>query len=128
MTVKVLLLCIAAGAVCGITDGIVSTLLRRKHIIFTVISDIILAALLVGLHALISYAYCDGQFFPYAIFGQIASFILLRVLAAKLTRKVAAMLSPVITKRRQKRAERLAERKRKKARNNKEDAVIQTLA
>ena len=114
MTVKVLLLCITAGAICGAADGAVSTLLRRKHIIFTVISDIILAALLVGSHALVSYAYCDGRFFPYAICGQIAGFIILRIAAGKLTRKIVAALSPALTKMRLKRAERAEARKRKK--------------
>ena len=114
MTIKILLLCLLIGAACGTLDGVISTLLRSRHIVFTVINDVVLAAALVGSHAFISYLYCDGIFFPYAICAQILGFIILRIIASKITNKAVAALSPRIMKIREKRKARTAERKRKK--------------
>ena len=82
--------------------------------IFTVICDIFLAAALVGLHTIVSYLYCDGIFFPYAICAQIVGFIALRIITAKLTDIAIKKLSPKIEKLREKRMARITERKRKK--------------
>ena len=114
MTIKILFLCLLIGAVCGLVDGVISTLLRSRHIVFTVINDIVLAAALVGSHAFVSYLYCDGLFFLYAICAQIVGFIILRIVASKVTNKAVAALSPKIMKLKEKRKARMAERKRKK--------------
>lgn len=114
MTVEILLVCLAAGAACGLSDGAVSTLLRRRHVAFTVICDVVLAAVLVGSHTLISYLYCDGIFFPYAICAQIVGFLLLRLISSKITQKLIAALSPRIAKMQAKRKAQAEERKRKK--------------
>lgn len=91
MTVWVFLLCLGVGAACGTLEGVLSPARKRINIVFTILTDVGIAAAAVGLHAVISYLLCDGRFFFYAIAAEIAGFVALayavRQLIAKIGRK-----------------------------------------
>lgn len=88
MTVSVFLLCLAAGMVCGGVDGTLAPLRKRAGIAFTVLTDICLAFVSVGLHALVLYFYCNGQVFFYAVATQIAGYAVSRALMLTLYRAI----------------------------------------
>ena len=90
MTFTAFLLFIAAGLACGFMEGLNEPLRHKSGIVFTVITDVIIAFASVALHAVIIYFKCDGQIFFYAVCAQIIAFLISRSLAAKLACKVAA--------------------------------------
>ncbi len=89
MTVTVFLLSFAAGLGCGTIDGILSPVRKSAGIVFTVITDVVLAFCVVGLHTLVLYFHTDGQVFFYAVAAQLLGFFLSRAAVGALLRKVA---------------------------------------
>lgn len=86
MTFSVFLLYLAAGLGVGIADRSLSPLRTRVGKIFTVLSDVVLALLLVGLHAAIMFGINDGQFFFYAAAGELLTYIVGRAIVAAVIR------------------------------------------
>ena len=93
MSLKVFLLCLAAGIAAGGLSGAICILRKKVGIVFTVLTDICIAFISVFAHAVISYLYCDGQLFLYAAGGQILGFICAAALATYLVKKLAAKIN-----------------------------------
>lgn len=93
MSLKVFLLCLAAGIAAGVVNGAIQPLRKKAGIVFTVLTDICTAFISVFMHAVISYLYCDGRLFIYAVGAQVFGFVIAAVLAACLSRKLAAKIN-----------------------------------
>lgn len=74
MTGIVFLFCLSAGLSCGMIEVALSPLRKRAGLVFTVLSDLFLALVIVGSHVLILYFLCDGRIFFYAIAAQSIGF------------------------------------------------------
>lgn len=95
MTLKVFLLCLAAGLLIGAVCGALSPLRKSAGKVFTVLTDVGFAFASVALHAAVMYLYTDGRIFAYAVAAQLAGFAVAYALAAKATNVLSAKILAV---------------------------------
>ena len=94
MTLRVFLLCLAAGLGCGAADGLLTPARKAAGTVFTVLSDILLALVSVGSHATVLFFVCDGQFFFYALSAQTLGFAVARAPVLRLLHALRKKFPP----------------------------------